>query len=180
MAQLLRVFFVIALVTFLKAEDDLRDFEFSDPDEVMIAQESRQYQTVVKPPVRIVKPTGVTNSHRPQYNLDSFEDRSQDVLEEFETSPRRTLVKNYKSSHKIRAKEGMIKDAVIKALERKDHVGKFAQILPIIRAMSGNQRVALASLVASQVSTPPGRAPLNLAQVRLSIVLNWLRFILQC
>nr|XP_021182041.2 neurotrophin 1 isoform X1 [Helicoverpa armigera] len=166
MAQILRVFLIVALVTLLKAEDDLRDFEFSDPDEVMIAQESRQYQTVVKPPVRIVKPTGVTNSHRPQYNLDSFEDRSTDVLEEYESSPRRTLVKNYKSSHKIRAKDGMIKDAVIKALERKDHVGKFAQILPIIRAMSGNQRVALASLVTSQVSTPPGRAPLNLAQVR--------------
>ncbi|XP_049703190.2 uncharacterized protein Nt1 isoform X2 [Helicoverpa armigera] len=164
MARLIRLLLVVALVTRMKAEDDLRDFEFSDPDEVMIAQESRQYQTVVKPPVRIVKPTGVTNSHRPQYNLDSFEDRSTDVLEEYESSPRRTLVKNYKSSHKIRAKDGMIKDAVIKALERKDHVGKFAQILPIIRAMSGNQRVALASLVTSQVSTPPGRAPLNLAQ----------------
>ena len=166
MARLSRVFLVAALVTLLKAEDDLKDFEFSDPDEVMIAQESRQYQTVVKPPVRIVKPTGVTNSHRPQYNLDSFEDRH-DTLEDFDPSPRRTLIKNYKSSHKIRAKEGMIKDAVLRALERKDHVGKFAQILPIIRAMSGNQRVALASLVSSQVSTPPGRAPLNLAQVRI-------------
>ncbi|KAJ8732355.1 hypothetical protein PYW08_015085 [Mythimna loreyi] len=165
MARLSRVFLVAAFVALLKAEDDLKDFEFSDPDEVMIAQESRQYQTVVKPPVRIVKPTGVTNSHRPQYNLDSFEDRH-DTFEDFDPSPRRSLVKNYKSSHKIRAKEGMIKDAVIRALERKDHVGKFAQILPIIRAMSGNQRVALASLVSSQVSTPPGRAPLNLAQVR--------------
>uniref|UniRef100_A0A2H1X1H8 SFRICE_011184 n=1 Tax=Spodoptera frugiperda TaxID=7108 RepID=A0A2H1X1H8_SPOFR len=166
MARLSRVFLFAALVALLKADDDLKDFEFSDPDEVMIAQESRQYQTVVKPPVRIVKPTGVTNSHRPQYNLDSFEDRSQDTVEEYDNSPRRSLVKNYKSSHKIRAKEGMVKDAVLRALERKDHVGKFAQILPIIRAMSGNQRVALASLVSSQVSTPPGRAPLNLAQVR--------------
>ncbi|XP_050557139.1 neurotrophin 1 isoform X2 [Spodoptera frugiperda] len=164
MARLSRVFLFAALVALLKADDELKDFEFSDPDEVMIAQESRQYQTVVKPPVRIVKPTGVTNSHRPQYNLDSFEDRSQDTVEEYDNSPRRSLVKNYKSSHKIRAKEGMVKDAVLRALERKDHVGKFAQILPIIRAMSGNQRVALASLVSSQVSTPPGRAPLNLAQ----------------
>lgn len=166
MARLSRVFLVAAFIALLKAEDDLRDFEFSDPDEVMIAQESRQYQTIVKPPVRIVKPTGVTNSHRPQYNLDSFEDRH-DILEDYDSSPPRSLVKNYKSSHKIRAKEGMVKDAVLRALERKDHVGKFAQILPIIRAMSGNQRVALASLVSSQVSTPPGREPLNLAQVRI-------------
>ncbi|XP_028165041.1 neurotrophin 1 isoform X2 [Ostrinia furnacalis] len=156
---------VLLVVSCLKADDDLRDFEFSDSDdEVMIAQESRHYQTFVKPPVRIVKPTGVTNSHRPQYNLDSFED---DVaLEELEELFETTTKKAYKPAYKIRSKESMIKEAVLRALERKDHVGKFAQILPIIRAMSGSQRTALASLVASQVTTPPGRAPLNLAQVR--------------
>ncbi|CAH0627453.1 unnamed protein product [Chrysodeixis includens] len=167
MARFSRVILTAVIVVLIKAEDDLKDFEFSDPDEVMIAQESRQYQTVVKPPIKIIKPSGITNSHRPQYNLDSLEDRSHDVLDDHNySSPRRSLIKNYKSSSKIRAKESMTKDAVLRALERKDHVGKFAQILPIIRAMSGNQRVALASLVANQVSTPPGRAPLNLAQVR--------------
>ncbi|CAB3234299.1 unnamed protein product [Arctia plantaginis] len=165
MARTLVVIFFTILVVLVKPEDDMKDFEFSDPDEVMIAQESRHYQSVVEPPVRIVKPTGITNSHRPQYNVDSFE--SHDSLENIETPPRKSLVKIYKSSSRIRGKEGMIKDAVIKALDRKDHVGKFAQILPIIRAMSGNQRVALASLVASQVTTPPGRAPLNLVQVHL-------------
>ncbi|CAH0627454.1 unnamed protein product [Chrysodeixis includens] len=165
MARFSRVILTAVIVVLIKAEDDLKDFEFSDPDEVMIAQESRQYQTVVKPPIKIIKPSGITNSHRPQYNLDSLEDRSHDVLDDHNySSPRRSLIKNYKSSSKIRAKESMTKDAVLRALERKDHVGKFAQILPIIRAMSGNQRVALASLVANQVSTPPGRAPLNLAQ----------------
>ncbi|XP_061709561.1 neurotrophin 1-like isoform X2 [Cydia pomonella] len=150
----------LVLVILVVADDDLQDFEFAHDDEIMIAQESRHYQTVVKPPVRIVKPHGVTNSHRPQYNIDSFEEE-----EHAETTTKRNI-KHYKSSHKLRAKEGMIRDAVLRALERKDHVGKFAQILPIIRAMSGNQRVALASLVASQVSTPPGRQPLNLSQVR--------------
>lgn len=169
MARLSRVFLIAAFAVILKAEDNLNDFVFSDPEEMMIAQESRQYQTLVKPPFRTVKPTRVTNSHRPQYNLDSSEDREDtfqdrdDSFETFDTTTRRTLVKNYKSSNKIRSKE--IRNAVFKALERKDHVGKFAQILPIIRAMSGNQRVALASLVANQVNTPPGRAPLNLAQV---------------
>lgn len=159
---------VLFVVACLKA-DELRDFDFtSGSDEVMIAQESRHYQTFVKPPVRIVKPTGVTNSHRPQYNLDSLEDVDLEKLEDlFEATTRKTL--SYKPSYKIRSKESMIKEAVLRALERKDHVGKFAQILPIIRAMSGNQRVALASLVASQVTTPPGRAPLNLAQVRLIV-----------
>ncbi|XP_063360811.1 neurotrophin 1 isoform X1 [Cydia amplana] len=151
----------LVLVILVVADDDLQDFEFAHDDEIMIAQESRHYQTVVKPPVRIVKPHGVTNSHRPQYNIDSYEE----LEEQAETTTKRNL-KNYKPSHKLRAKEGMIRDAVLRALERKDHVGKFAQILPIIRAMSGNQRVALASLVASQVSTPPGRQPLNLSQVR--------------
>ncbi|XP_073950987.1 neurotrophin 1-like isoform X2 [Choristoneura fumiferana] len=154
----LKLLFVLAVV--VSAEDDLQDFEFApnEAGEIMLAQESRHYQTFVKPPVRIVKPSGVTNSHRPQYNLDS--------LENFEDVTTKRSVKTYKSSHKLRAKDGMIRDAVLRALERKDQVGKFAQILPIIRAMSGNQRVALASLVASQVSTPPGRQPLNLSQVR--------------
>ncbi|XP_075970118.1 uncharacterized protein LOC142972744 isoform X2 [Anticarsia gemmatalis] len=168
MARFSRALIFAAFVVILQAEaEEEKDF-FSDPNEMMIAQESRQYQTIVKPPVRIVKPTGVTNSHRPQYNLDSFEDRHDSV--EVDTTPRRSLVKNYKSSNKLRAKEGAIKDAVLRALERKDHVGKFAQILPIIRAMSGNQRVALASLVASQVSTPPGRAPLNLNQLNSTLI----------
>lgn len=164
MASVMRILFVACIV--VSRAEDLRDFEFErDPDEVMIAQESRHYQTIVKPPVRFVKPNGVTNSHRPQYNLDSLEN---DSLEDFfEPTSTRTVIKNYKSSNNIRAKEGMVKEAVLKAMERKDHVGKFAQILPIIRAMSGSQRLALASLVASQVTTPPGRAPLNLAQVNI-------------
>lgn len=159
----LKLLFVLAVV--VSAEDDLQDFEFApnEAGEIMLAQESRHYQTFVKPPVRILKPNGVTNSHRPQYNLDSLEN-----LEDVTT---KRSVKTYKSSHKLRAKDGMIRDAVLKALERKDQVGKFAQILPIIRAMSGNQRVALASLVASQVSTPPGRQPLNLSQVNTLILI---------
>ncbi|XP_060801243.1 neurotrophin 1 [Amyelois transitella] len=155
MALKLLIFLIVVVV----AEEELKDFEFSDPDEVMIAQESRHYQTFVKPPVRIIKPTGVTNSHRPQYNLDSFEE---DLSEEVTT--KRSV--SYKPSYKMRSKEGLIKEAVLRALERKDHVGKFAQIVPIIRAMSGSQRVALAALVASQVTPPPGRPPLNLSQVR--------------
>ena len=143
------------------ADDDLKDFEFSEPHELLIAQESRNYETIVAPPVRILKPNGVTNSHRPQYNLDSVEDF---YLE----TTKLPLIKNYKIK---KNKEGMIRDAVLKALERKDHVGKFAQILPIIRAMSGNQRVALASLVASQVTTPPGRQPLSFSQVEKSFFL---------
>ncbi|XP_049865842.1 neurotrophin 1 [Pectinophora gossypiella] len=159
-------FFIVTIASFVLTEDDLKDFEFSDPEEMMLATESRHYQTVVKPPVRIIKPTGVTNSHRPQYNIDSLEeDFGNSDLEDFFGATTKRSILDYKSQ-KMRSKEGMIKDAVLRALERKDHVGKFAQILPIIRAMSGNQRVALASLVASQVSTPPGRAPLNLAQVR--------------
>jgi hypothetical protein len=159
---LLCVLLVAAFVSDLKSEDELRDFDFvpNNSDEVMIAQESRHYQTFVKPPVRILKPKGVTNSHRPQYNLDSLED-GLDFQNLLETTTKKMAFKPYK----LRSKESMIKEAVLRALERKDHVGKFAQILPIIRAMSGNQRVALASLVASQVITPPGRAPLNLAQV---------------
>ncbi|XP_052753598.1 neurotrophin 1 isoform X1 [Galleria mellonella] len=158
-----KIVLTVLVLTVVGAVEEFKDFEFqSDPGEMMIAQESRYYQTIVKPPVKIVKPIGVTNSHRPQYNLDSIEDEP--LLENPAVTTKRTVT--YTPSYKLRSKEGMIKEAVLKALERKDHVGKFAQILPIIRAMSGNQRVALASLVASQVTTPPGRAPLNLVQVR--------------
>lgn len=166
MACAIKVFLVIFVTLAVRCEDDLQDFEFSEPGEMMIAQESRQYQTFVKPPITIYKPTGITNSHRPQYNLDSMEDDRDDVHDYF-GPPKKTL--DYKLNHKQRSRETIIKDAVLRALERKDHVGKFAQILPIIRAMSGHQRIALASLVASQVGTPPGRAPLNLAQVGFSL-----------
>ncbi|XP_045520911.1 neurotrophin 1 isoform X1 [Pieris brassicae] len=128
--------FLLFIFVLVKADYDLE----YDPQEVMIAQESRHYETIVKPPVRIIKPRGVTNSHRPQYNLDSVEVDDKDS-------------------------EGMVREAVLRALEKKNHMGNFAQVLPIIRAMSGNQRVALASLVASQV-TAPGRQVLNLPQVR--------------
>ncbi|CAH2233136.1 jg13999 [Pararge aegeria aegeria] len=163
MALKMRLIILIASI-YISGAEDLQDFEFSEPNELLIAQESRQYETIVKPPVRILKPNGVTNSHRPQYNLDSLEaDLTAQLDDYFESTSKRPVMKNYKIKM---SKENMIRDAVLRALERKDHVGKFAQILPIIRAMSGNQRVALASLVASQVTTPPGRQPLNLSQVR--------------
>ncbi|VVC89372.1 unnamed protein product [Leptidea sinapis] len=146
---------VICLLIALAQAEDFEDMEFTDPQEVMIAQESRLHE-VTQPAVTIVKPNGVTNSHRPQYDIDSIEANF-----DYDATKKRDLVKNHQYS-----KEGMIRDAVLRALERKDHVGKFAQIVPIIRAMSGTQRNALASLVASQVTVPPGRQPLNLAQVR--------------
>lgn len=167
MSRVIKVLLIVIVTSAVRCEDELQDFEFSEPGEMMIAQESRQYQTIVKPPIRIYKPTGITNSHRPQYNLDSLEDdRYRDDLQDFFAPPKKAI--DYKLNQKQRSRETIIKDAVLRALERKDHVGKFAQILPIIRAMSGHQRIALASLVASQVSTPPGRAPLNLAQVSLT------------
>ncbi|XP_045493257.1 neurotrophin 1 isoform X1 [Colias croceus] len=137
----------IVLIFALARAQELDDFEFYDPEEMMIAQKSRHYETIVKPPVKIVKPRGVTNSHRPQYNIDSIE--ADDDLVNIR-----------------KEKEGMIRDAVLRALEKRNNMGKFAQILPIIRAMSGNQRVALASLVASQVTNPHGKQYLNINQVR--------------
>ncbi|CAG9560241.1 unnamed protein product [Danaus chrysippus] len=157
MEFLFRFYLGLTLIAVLCAEDDLKDFEFSEPNELLIAQESKHYENIVKPPITIIKPTGVTNSHRPQYNLDSME--SDQNVKELEATTKKAVVKNYRN------KESMVKNAVLRALERKDHVGKFAEIIPIIRAMSGNQRVTLASLVASQVTTPPGRQPLNLSQV---------------
>ncbi|KOB70353.1 Protein spaetzle [Operophtera brumata] len=158
---------ILACAVVSKAED-IKDFEFeSDADEVMIAQESRQYQTIVKPPVRIIKPLGVTNSHRPQYNIDSLEHYE---LDDFIQPTRRSLVKNYKSSTTLRAQERMANDAVKRAMDRKDHAGKFAQILPIIRAMSSSQRLALASLVASQVRSMFGNT--NTTDLMLPILLD--------
>lgn len=159
MACLLRTLIVGALIIVINARDE--DFEFNS-DEVMIAQESRQYQAPIEPPGKIIKPKGVTNSHRPQYNLDSLENVGLEEL--FVPTTKRTLVKNYKSSSNIRS-EGITKDSVLRVLDRKDHAGKFAQILPIIRAMSGSQRMALASLLSSQATRSPGRNSVNLAQV---------------
>ncbi|CAK1603750.1 unnamed protein product [Parnassius mnemosyne] len=165
MSKITRVILILAVASAVRTADE--GLESSNPHEVMIAQESSNHHTLIAPPVRIIKPNGVTNSHRPQYDLDSLEEEiaNIDVSNFFEATTRKSLYKTY-NSHNSRYKETMVRDAVLKALERRDHVGKFAQILPIIRGMSGSQRVALASLVASQVSTPPGRLPLNLSQVR--------------
>lgn len=187
--QIIFIYIIFTSLSDARNEDDLKDFDFlsgngaGEEKEMMIAQESRQYKTVVKAPIRIVKPNGITNSHRPQYNLDSFEEdyverkytenEADDLIDFFEEpTTKRSVEKNYKQSFKFRTKETLIRDAVLRALEKKDHVGKFAQILPIIRAMSGSQRIALASLVASQVTTPPGRSPLNLVQVCKFIYLD--------
>ncbi|KAJ0180178.1 hypothetical protein K1T71_004769 [Dendrolimus kikuchii] len=157
------VFGKLLLVTVLLAVkgQELEDF---GSDEVMIAQESRQFQTAVKPTIKIVKPTGDTNSHRPQFNQASMEiEGLKDVLE---TSTNKNLVRNYKSSSQIRSKEGMVNEAVLKALESKDHVGKLVEMLPIIRAMTESQKMALTSLVASQISSSPENKHMSLSQVR--------------
>lgn len=158
----LRLALTVTVLVFVRSQE-LEDFgqEFGS-DEVMIAQETGNYRAIVRSPINIVKPTGETNSHRPQYNQDSMES---DASSTFETTTQKALVKNYRSSTNLRAKERVVKDTVLKILERKDHVGKLRQMLPFIRTMSESQKMALASLVASQIAEPTDN-PFNFAQVR--------------
>lgn len=159
MADVIRNVLLVTVLVFVKGHQ-LQDFDFGS-DEVMIAQESRQYRSI-KPAIKIIKPTGDTNSHRPQFNQASSE--IEDLEDPMETSTKRTI-RNYKSSATIRSKEGMVKDAILKALQSEDHMEKLVEMLPMIRAMSETQKKALISLVARHVSASPENKLISLSQV---------------
>lgn len=68
------------------------------------------------------------------------------------------------SSH-FQEKEDMVKQQLVRAWKNPNMQRKFAEVLPILKVMSSQQKIALAALVSAQVGAKQGRE-LNLNQVR--------------
>ncbi|XP_055373553.1 neurotrophin 1 [Condylostylus longicornis] len=59
----------------------------------------------------------------------------------------------------------MIKNAITKSLTHKTLSQKFVEVIPILRVLSSQQKIALSSLISAQISAKPG-TELKLSQVR--------------
>lgn len=65
----------------------------------------------------------------------------------------------------IQEKEKKVKSKLVRAWKNPNMQRKFAEVLPILKVMTSEQKVALAALVSAQVGSKQGRE-LNLDQVR--------------
>lgn len=65
----------------------------------------------------------------------------------------------------IQQKETRVKGKLVRAWKNPNMQRKFAEVLPILKVMTSEQKVALAALVSAQVGAKQGRE-LNLEQVR--------------
>lgn len=65
----------------------------------------------------------------------------------------------------IQQKEKRVKSKLVRAWKNPSMQRKFAEVLPILKVMTSEQKVALAALVSAQVGSKQGRE-LNLDQVR--------------
>ena len=114
----------------------------------------------------------ISDLNRDYYYDSSVNDpKLQDRIDTVDDSNDRTTADDYHHHHHhhqpsnvFAAKELKIRNAVLRATKNELYTRKFAQILPIMRSLSKQQRVVLASLITAQASAAPG-AGLNLAQV---------------
>lgn len=65
----------------------------------------------------------------------------------------------------IQQKETRVRGKLVRAWKNPNMQRKFAEVLPILKVMTGEQKIALAALVSAQVGAKQGRE-LNLDQVR--------------
>lgn len=90
-------------------------------------------------------------------NMDSaFESFFDDIImDEDDTKP---------GGHHIQEKEMRVRKKLVRAWKNPNMQRKFAEVLPILKVMTGEQKVAFAALVSAQVGAKQGRE-LNLDQV---------------
>ncbi|XP_059614985.1 neurotrophin 1 [Phlebotomus argentipes] len=141
MCTVTKALVIFSLLTLLKVTvngeetDDLVDFEF----ETQTPTNDYEYADEV-----------VASNHR---------NTLMDDLGDVETESDGQEVVNFHT------KEQKVRAALLKAWANLKLRQKFAEILPILRMLSSQQRTALAALVSAQVNAKPGRE-LNLSQVK--------------
>ncbi|GAB0100329.1 neurotrophin 1 [Sergentomyia squamirostris] len=143
MDLLLKVIVIISLLTLFtvtsKAQDeDLMDFEF----ETKTPEDDYEY----------IEESGKQSPPKNTFHLDELDD-----VESNDGAP--TMPVNFHT------KEQKVRVALTKAWANLKLRQKFAEILPILRMLSRQQRTAFAALVSAQVTAKPGKE-LNLNQVK--------------
>ena len=71
----------------------------------------------------------------------------------------------------IAQKETRVKGKLVRAWKNPSMQRKFAEVLPILKVMTSEQKIALAALVSAQVGSKQGRE-LNLDQVRFNLIVH--------
>lgn len=73
------------------------------------------------------------------------------------------------------AKEQRIRNSLVQATKEVTYMKKFTQILPIIRTLTKQQRLVLASLISAQASARSNGNVMNLAQVSFILTFIFIR-----
>lgn len=76
------------------------------------------------------------------------------------------------SSDAFEAKEQRIRDSLAQATKDSAYKKKFAQIMPIMRTLTKQQRLVLASLISAQTSARSSANVMNFAQVSWVLIFN--------
>ncbi|XP_065360316.1 neurotrophin 1 [Calliphora vicina] len=143
MGQSLRCLFWATLYCVLylvsASDEDLLDFDFTDLKEIDWNYENDNSKELL--------PKGTTEE-----NLITFDDDN-DLLEENQVHP-------------FDWREKVLRTALSKALSNKAVRQKFVEVMPILRVLSKQQRLALSALITSQINAKKGNE-LKLDQVRM-------------
>lgn len=73
----------------------------------------------------------------------------------------------------ISAKEAMVRQVILNSMKTPEMKDKVAKVLPILRVMSPDQKLALATLVTTQVLAPPQSKGLSLEEVCIIYAENY-------
>lgn len=79
---------------------------------------------------------------------------------------------DYDERNAFDAKEQRIRNSLLQATKDKTYMQKFAQLLPIMRTLTKQQRLVLATLISAQTSARSTGNVMNLAQVSLSSIIQ--------
>ncbi|XP_059224692.1 neurotrophin 1 [Stomoxys calcitrans] len=127
------------------SDEDLMDFDFSDLKEIDWNYENENSQENFK-----------KSTAKPEENTITFEDDF-DLLEEQD---------NKVHSIPFDWREKLLRTALSKALTNKVVRQKFIEVMPILRVLSRQQKLALSALITAQISAKQGHE-LKLDQVRM-------------
>lgn len=73
----------------------------------------------------------------------------------------------------IFAKEEYVRKIMLNSMKNPDTKKQVARVLPILRVMTPDQKLALATLITTQVLTPPDKKGLSLDEVYINLIISY-------
>lgn len=153
---------VLTITTNARADDDVADFDFENVDEV---QDYAYVDGVVENHNQEAIAPDLDGGGEGESTVAAADRRTDSSLDdiEFVDGQENVAAADQKVDGFV-AKEKRIRLALQKATKQGVYTKKFAQLLPIMRALNKQQRIVLASLITAQSSVSQGKG-LNLQQV---------------